>query len=176
MHVPRAADMQMLGTAATTAVPLPVPPASHRCGAASRPCGARGLIPQQEGGWGLKCPTSHSHSLPAACFTKIRQQSGCRSRVGWCLTPNPLRLVEGFSLTPEALGQADNSNNTTKIFRWAQRAAAPVSSHLLPHAGIADGALAFCSRGNPPACTHEVFPPLSKKGSSEYLYYHHGLS
>lgn len=166
----------MLGTAATTAVPLPVPPAGHLHGAADRLLGAQGLIPRQHGGWvGVKRPSPPLRSLPASCFTNTRQQSGCSSRAGWCLTPNLLKLAEIASLTLEALGQANNSNNSTEIFPWAHRAAAPVSSCLRPHTSAGEGVLAFCPCENTPACTHEVFPPRPMKGSSKYLYYHHSL-
>lgn len=103
MHMHWAAKVQMLGTTAVTAVTLPVPPAGHLRGAANRPCEAQGLIPQQQGGWGVKCPTPPLRSLPATWFTKIAHQSGCSSRVGWCLTPNLLRLVGIFWLTLKVL-------------------------------------------------------------------------
>lgn len=95
-----ATHIQMCGTAATTTVTLSV----------SRSAGAHS--PAATWGVCVKCPTPPPlRSLPATCFTKIRQQSGCGSRVGWCLTPNTRRLVEIF---PRALRQADNCDNETQ--------------------------------------------------------------
>lgn len=147
-------------------------PPARSCRPAARSTGAHSPAAR----WvGVKRPSPPLRSLPATCFTDTPQRSGCSSRAGWCLTPNPLKLAEIASLTLEALGQANNSNNSTEIFPWAHRAAAPVSSRLWPHTRAGEGVLAFCPCENTPACTHEVFPPLPTKGSSKYLYYHHSL-
>lgn len=147
-----------------------MPPAGHLRGAEIRLHGAPGLL-----SWGRKVSDPSSPLSGTTCFTKIMQQSGCSSRMGQCLTPKSLRLVEMVSLTLEPLGQANDSNNSIRIVFMGSQGC---RSHQQPPSGshqCRERCAGFLFLTKTPVCTQEVFPPLPMKGSCKHLYCHHSL-